>query len=596
MPVNVLYILDLKGSLKQGLDDIGVGLLKAATQADKFKDIGEKGAAVLGGTFADLSDIVLDMGSEVAEVATSLGGLTGATVGVAGGLAILTGAAVLVTKATKEWLDESVELRKELVQQGVLTKQDAAGLVEYGDASKRLTTQLSLLQVEIANELAPAMEYFLDILTGGVSKVRDFVDLYQEFDGIEAEVRKLGDGWSQLADIIDYNVGVAEDFWAIMKVISTGGGSLVIDKVSAMMGGGGPEELAAAGRATQSDVAYTGSIYGPTPEQLLAIDQARFDAQKKAAAEGRSAGIFEGGGSVAELEASIEFARYWQAEVIPALNQIADDTQIASDDLQASWRDMLASIEATGPSFLETAQGITTGLGTGSVSGFLGATGVAVDPVSALVMELIGLIKDPSALFELFGEVFDTYMNLDDWVSSLVTGLIDNIIANLPEMAAAFTVLGPAVALALVDAAPALFAAVIDALFELPSAFADAIARTIVQAGDAFNPFNDDVNISNPFARGGALATHFGEGSDSFLGFNIGTFASGGMFHSDGLAYVHGGEVLLNRDQQRSVMGGGTTHVTVNMYGVQDMDRFVEDLQNRLGPYGFNLALTPRVS
>lgn len=592
MPVQILYVLDMKGNIKQALADVQDGLKRVGAESDRLRDIGSNGAELFGEFFGEWIESAYQLADATGELATAVGGFTGIAIGAATATAVVAAGAVFAAKSTKDWLDEVVELRKQLVQQSVLTKDEAKNIEEYEKASKRLTAQLNLLQVELGNELAPTFTYYLDVLVGGISKVDQMVS---SFGGLEEALRKQGEDWKQLADIIDYNKGAADDFLAVMKVISTGGGSLVADWASGLMGS--TDDLAAAGRATQSDVPWEGSVYGPTPEQLLGIDQDRFDRAVEKALEKRQGTEFGFGvpGSVEEMEASIEFARYWQAEVVPALQQIAGDTQVASDDLQVAWRDLLASIEGTGPSFLQTAQGITSGLGTGSVSGFLGATGVAVDPVSALVLELIGLIKDPSALFELFGEVFDLYMNLDEWVGALTTGLIEQIISNLPEMAAAFTVLGPAVALALVDAAPALFAAVIDALFELPSAFADAIARTLVQGADALNPFNDDVKLSNPFARGGALATHFGEGSDSFLGFNIGTFASGGAFHTDGLAYVHGGEVLLNRDQQRSVMGGGTTHVTVNMYGVQDMDRFVEDLQNKLGPYGFNLSLSPRV-
>jgi hypothetical protein len=117
---------------------------------------------------------------------------------------------------------------------------------------------------------------------------------------------------------------------------------------------------------------------------------------------------------------------------------------------------------------------------------------------------------------------------------------------------------------------------------------------------DILNPFNDKNGPGSVFGRGGALATHFGEGPDSFLGIgggggSIGSFASGGVFHSDGLAFVHKGEVVLNQEQQRAASTTiGTIHI--HMHGVNDVRRLAEELQNALGPYGINLSLSPRVS
>lgn len=589
----VLYLVNVGGNAVRALGEMGDALKRVGHESDRVKSGLEKTGSLMGGVFGDLADVTVDLGSEVADLAMKVGGLGGAAIATVGGMALLTGAAVFVAKATKEWLDGVVELRKELAAQGSIVGGASAGLVRYEVASDRLDLALSRLKVSLADEIAPAMAEVLDAtsaLANVVSTLSSGVgELAGAFDKALVSAGPLGAILSSTAGIGGAALGALAGYGSMGDIPFTTFGpelpaGFELDQTQRIRGMGAEPTLEQlqAGRMNQAMQRLAANkaqaaAYAqlPGPSTLAAI--------AKVGAGGQGSSIFESGETVDELD-----AQFWQQQFDAWLSTPAQALEVASEELLTGAKKFQFSAEGVA--------GLSAGLSGGGVSGVLSAAGGG--PIGAIVSAIVGALKDPTILSGLFNQVLEIYTDLPSMLTGVLEGVIPNLIRQVPELMAGFATLGPSIVVSMIEAAPEIFAAVIEALLTLPKAFADAIfgkEGLVNRAGDALNPFNDgDVfgNLKGNTAKGGVLGTNLGAGAETkrILGVKVPFLETGGSITKDGLAYLHAGERVLNRNESRAY---NSSIGTINVYGATDARRFTEELQSKIGPFGLGFSLTP---
>ena len=642
-PLQVLYSLNIGGNFNAQITKAKQDLLTLGTTAGKIaKDLNnnqlistfESTASILtqmGGSIAQVGIIATTAARPVAVLYQLFGAGTVAALGLTAAAALLAASLVKAASGTKDWLDEMVKVRKELVEQGYLSNNAALNLLEFEKASTRLDVALQKLKVSIADDLAPAFTDFVDAATGFLRLLKDV-----EEQGLSTRAALVGMSTALLGPAALTIAGLENEGARNDPRMLTGDPRSLLSPLSRAKPGfnlvGGSSYDARALLAPLTPFGAKPDLIG---EMTKRMEEARQEAEKwqlllatfftmrppsdifsTGVGSALGMGTIGMGGAIgagvlsslnpgmaALAEPSSDFATaIGEALGISTASAIGSAFAAGSPTVNAIAEGVANGVQAAGPQISQALAGLQTGLAgikTGSVSGVIGMAGGIADPVTAAIMEIIGLLKDPSALMSIFDEVFDLYMNLDEWVRAFADTLIPGMIRAIPEMMAAFTLLGPAVASALVGAAPQLFAAVIEAILSTPLVFARHVAGFLSQLADDLNPFNEGINVSSPFGRGGALATHFGKGKDSFLGIGLGlpTFHEGGIMPWDGLAMLRRGEQVLTSDQQL-VRNNNTSvgAVNIHLHGVQDTRRLAEELQNMQGPYGYNLSLTPRVS
>lgn len=253
----------------------------------------------------------------------------------------------------------------------------------------------------------------------------------------------------------------------------------------------------------------------------------------------------------------------------------------AAAETTAAVEELTTAVKGQG---LENAQALA-GAVTGGLSSIMSA--FAGGPVTALIEGILQILQDPTILQGLFENVLDIYTNLDTMILGVLEGVLPEIIEAIPDLIAGFATIGPAVAVALVEAAPEILASLILAIVELPIAFALAIADLFGGAIEAI------VGLAKAFGGDGILGTNLGADADTkrILGVKVPFLDGGGTITRDGLAYVHKGERVVPAGSSYNSSIGA-----INLYGVNDMRRFAEELQSKLGGYGLNLSLTPHAS
>lgn len=550
--VAVLYTLTTGGDLKRDLPNLATGLDKVAAGAraarDQVLELGSRGNERLG---------------QLKERA--LAGAEGA-------------------KAIAEGFKKAME-----AVHGLLSAND-----EYAQSTVRLGNELDNLKTKLADAIGPTVAGWVDSFTVGLVYLATLVSgtvrpafetLAKVVSGFFEAATKGFEVWGKLArgDFAGARQAIAEQrsqLEGLLDTLKTGWEDVQEANKAAIEEARKAWEKQVDGvrdlTKDERDKAFEAFKGTPGGQTLTAIEAAR--------QSGRTSDFFSSGESLDELQAGFDLWVFWQNEVVGALQEAADKTQVASDELQQSLKDLASGMRGSSTGLL---QGFNTGmaaLNTGSISGVLSTAG-AGDPLTMAIMGAIDLIKDPSTLVGLFTEVLETYMDLDQWVVDFAETASTEIIAALPDLIAGFATIGPALAVALVESAPVLFESLIAALRELPFAFAQALLDILPNFG------NLKETVGDAFSVGGKFATYAGVGGTRILGVKIPTFHEGGVMPHDGLANLERGERVLTREEARnyhSQMGG------FHFYGIQDLRQLSEQVQAAVGPYGLNLSLTPR--
>lgn len=183
------------------------------------------------------------------------------------------------------------------------------------------------------------------------------------------------------------------------------------------------------------------------------------------------------------------------------------------------------------------------------------------------------------AIQGLFDQVLQIYTDLPKQIGRIVGDLVPDMVRAAPEMAAAFLVLSPAIALELVKAAPELLDAVVDAVLSLPEAFARAIVDAL-----SFQIGGREVGLGNvdPSSRGAQIAG--GAIAGAFLGGPVGAVAGAALG-----AYT-GRKGGGNSKASRSRQSGG---VYIGQVVAPNPREHIRQLRQLQGSYGYGYDLDP---
>ena len=161
--------------------------IAAATQraTDNIKGSAERTASLLGGTFADVSDVALDLGERILSITTNTGGWTGVAVGAAAGAgAFALGLGFIATSAMEfvNSSDQMIERLREIDSSTGISPSTQAALDNYTLATTQLEAASLKAKIEIAGGLAP-------VLTEAADATRFVVEATQGATGWWFEAR-----------------------------------------------------------------------------------------------------------------------------------------------------------------------------------------------------------------------------------------------------------------------------------------------------------------------------------------------------------------------------------------------------------------------
>lgn len=141
---------------------------------DNIKGSAERTASLLGGTFADISDVFLDLGERVGTASTSLGGCGGAAVAAVGGVTALGLAAGFLGTAAWEAGGAALEARDRLHELGLedgLSPEAAANMDAFKMAAEASALQADLAAVAIGSKLAPSLTLLSNAAVGAMNRM-----------------------------------------------------------------------------------------------------------------------------------------------------------------------------------------------------------------------------------------------------------------------------------------------------------------------------------------------------------------------------------------------------------------------------------------
>jgi hypothetical protein len=163
--------------------------------ADKISDASERTAEILGESFGDVSDLLIDMPKRLSEITEGLPAVDRALVGVAGGTALVAGAIAFVGVEAKETFDNIAELAAEsehALRQAGVPKEAIDSLKEYSAASALMDSALDRLSVTLAAEFAPEMSMALGLVVDLVATLPDAVETTTDWADAWLRVSSLG--------------------------------------------------------------------------------------------------------------------------------------------------------------------------------------------------------------------------------------------------------------------------------------------------------------------------------------------------------------------------------------------------------------------
>jgi len=287
---------------------------------------------------------------------------------------------------------------------------------------------------------------------------------------------------------------------------------------------------------------------------------------QKAAADQEYKALLAALASFPELEKALKKA------VEEALGAI-DDADYELNRMRLDKRGRVIAERAPGQKLNQADMALLASTTTGTDVGSL-VSGAGGGPLGA-VFGAVASGAAYDALEGLFDQVLEIYTDLPEEIGKLSSKLVPDLIRAAPEMAAAFTVLGPAVVKELVASAPEIFSAVIDALLDLPKAFAEAIADVFsLEIG------GKEVGLGNLDADGGAGRTLGGAAAGFLVGGPVGAVIGAGIGAATG-----GGKNKKN--------GGGGNGITINNVTAPNARSFMRELRQMQGSYGYNESLDP---
>lgn len=624
----VTYILNVKGGFKQEIDAATKALEKFGSQFGKTaKDLQRNQLlsdveamfsilTQMGGSLSQIGIIASTsvrplytlykaFGDQAGAASASTAALVANTIAANAGAIAIGGLALGVTAlaygtikaitATQDWIAEQTKLRSALVEQGYLTNNDARALLEYERALDRGVRASEKLNIEIADKLAPAFQELTDASTGAKRALSDFAGesttsygsisrLVQVLGGMSRSVPLLAAGleFSGLAESgrqQDLKTRLAPDAVQMLTAPLAFGDGAPVDYKGISSSFVGP---------TQAQLAIGGEIVRQREKDEREAKQKRDKAESDLMEEiSRALAMNEKEKDLIEQRVKAQIAisdnllqGYYegiefQKETDAIVKRMEKETDAFERDYAAS--DKL-SMSGGLTSVVSTASG-------GAVN--LGPIGIVVGLFNSLVDELFNL---PDLLNTTIDNGLRVFLELPDIIFDIAGLIIPKFIRAIPEFISGFILLAPAIIWELIKAAPIILSSVFEAILQLPYEF-------VKQAMDAFkiSEFLDILKgIAQIWKNPGHMMGIDLKGDDKKLfGIKLPSFDTGGMVQRTGLAYVHAGERVLNRQETRNYSGGNVG--VVNIYGATDLRRFSEQVQRSTGRYGIGLSLNPYV-
>ena len=179
---------------------------------DRMKGSAERTASLLGGRFADISDVVFDLGERVGVAATNIGGMQGAAVAAAGGLTMAGLAAGFIGMEMWELVSSSREVMDNLEEMGHSTGLDEEAterLKEFNQTADAMGIVSKRASLAISADLAPSLTHLANILlaveekTGGVSvSLGDPIGLFGMLETAVGKATGTGDKFAETMEVI----------------------------------------------------------------------------------------------------------------------------------------------------------------------------------------------------------------------------------------------------------------------------------------------------------------------------------------------------------------------------------------------------------
>jgi hypothetical protein len=158
---------------------------------DAWKDSSERMASLLGGTFGDISDSILDLGSRFGELSGKIGGAGGAMVAAGGAFTAGAFAIGFAGAALVEFMsdaEETIEALEGFAGLEGLTAQQVADVRAYSEAMTDLEAVSLQLKGEIQSGLAPTMT---ELAHAVIAVVTAYDNLVQATGGVEGAMSRL---------------------------------------------------------------------------------------------------------------------------------------------------------------------------------------------------------------------------------------------------------------------------------------------------------------------------------------------------------------------------------------------------------------------
>ena len=158
---------------------------------DAWKDSSERMASLLGGTFGDISDSILDLGSRFGELSGKIGGAGGAMVAAGGAFTAGAFAIGFAGAALVEFMsdaEETIEALEGFAGLEGLTAQQVADVRAYSEAMTDLEAVSLQLKGEIQSGLAPTMT---ELAHAVITVLTAYDNLIQSTGGLEGAMSRL---------------------------------------------------------------------------------------------------------------------------------------------------------------------------------------------------------------------------------------------------------------------------------------------------------------------------------------------------------------------------------------------------------------------
>lgn len=617
MPVSAVvnYVINIQGNasqaitqLQQKLSNFGATAANISKQMQQNQNLAmfESMASIFtqfGGTISQVSIIATTAARPLTVLSQIIGTGGMVAVGSAASIALLAAGMVKATSATMAWIGEMTKLRKELVDNGYIANGHASNLINYERATERASVATDKLKIEIADKLAPA---FQELVDAGTGVVRMLGDLDTTSSSSYGSISKIAGFLSVI--LAPTPAGAALASWSKgIRGFAAGGqdsNAKYYDRFNPLLSplAPGSQYTDFSGRGISGE---SGGVFvGPTQNDLEVggdIIRERDKAKREAEARKRKA----------ESDLLEEISR--------ALAMADKEKELIDRRVKAQieTNDMMLQIYYDGIEFQKETEKIIKEMDkatrdfernyaasdklsmSGGVSGVVSsASGGAMNmgPVSLVIDLFNSLVDDVFNIDDLLNHTLDQglrlFADLPEEIFNIAGLLIPRFFRAMPELISNFILLAPAIVWEFIKSAPIILSSVIEALLQLPGEF-------VKQFAEAFQLKEFLDILKGTFGKAGTIVNSAKglidlKGDEKRLfGIKLPSFDTGGMVGRDGLAYLHAGERVLNRSETRNYNGGSVG--AINVFGVADARSIAEDLRNKLGPYGLNLSLSPRV-